>query len=100
MDLAASCSPYLTQGAVKMKKVVLLAAVLAILPLVASAEEQPTAPTRKACEELKSEIAAKLDAKGVKSYTLTSVKSEEVKPEDKVVGSCDAGTMKIVYVRK
>ena len=83
-----------------MKKVVLLAAVLVIFPLVTSAAEQPTAPARKACEELKAEIAAKFDAKGVKNYTLTPVKSEEVKPEDKVVGSCDAGTMKIVYVRK
>lgn len=83
-----------------MKQVVLLAAVLVLFPLAAFAEEQPTAPTRKACEELKAEIAAKLDAKGVKNYTLTPVKSEEVKPEDKVVGSCDAGTMKIIYVRK
>ena len=29
-----------------------------------------------------------------------SVKTEELKPEDKVVGGCDGGTMKIVYVRK
>lgn len=88
-----------------MKKVALFAAVLAIFPiaispLVASAEEQAPAPARKACEELKSEIAAKLDAKGVQNYTLTAVKTEEVKPEDKVVGNCDGGTMKIVYVRK
>lgn len=83
-----------------MKKIILIAAFLAIFPLVAPAEEQATAPARKACEELKSEIAAKLDAKGVKNYTLTAVKTEEVKPEDKVVGSCDAGTMKIVYVRQ
>ena len=83
-----------------MKKLVLFAAIFASLPLVSFAAEQTTAPARKACEELKSEIAAKLDAKGVKNYTLTPVKSEEVKPEDKVVGSCDAGTMKIVYVRK
>lgn len=82
-----------------MKNVVLLAAILVIFPLVASAEEQRTAPTRKACDELKSEIAAKLDAKVVKNYTLKLVKSEEIKPEDKVVGSCDAGTMKIIYVR-
>jgi len=83
-----------------MKKVVLFAAVLAIFPLAAYAEGQAPAPARKACEELKNEIAAKLDAKGVQSYTLTPVKNDEVKPEDKVVGSCDGGTMKIVYVRK
>jgi len=46
------------------------------------------------------EIAAKIEANGVKSYELSIVKTEEVKPEDKVVGSCGGGTMKIVYVRK
>jgi len=54
----------------------------------------------KDCNELKMEIAAKIEANGVKSYDLTIVKTEEVKPEDKVVGSCGGGTMKIVYVRK
>jgi len=50
----------------------------------------------KACEELKTEIAAKLDAKGVKSYTLEIVaKDKDV--EGKVVGTCDGGTKKIVY---
>jgi len=83
-----------------MKKVALFAAILSLFPLVAIAAEPAPAPARKACEELKSEIAAKLDAKGVKNYTLTPVKTEEVKSGDKVVGSCDAGAMKIVYVRK
>jgi hypothetical protein len=46
------------------------------------------------------EIAAKIEANGVKSYDLTIVKTEEVKPDDKVVGGCGGGTMKIVYVRK
>ena len=54
----------------------------------------------KDCNELKMEIAAKIEANGVKSYELTVVKTEEVKTEDKVVGSCEGGTMKIVYVRK
>ena len=54
----------------------------------------------KHCNELKMEIAAKIEANGVKSYELSIVKTEEVKPEDKVVGSCGGGTMKIVYVRK
>jgi len=54
----------------------------------------------KDCNELKMEIAAKIEANGVKSYDLTTVKTEEVKPDDKVVGSCGGGTMKIVYVRK
>ncbi|HET9216207.1 MAG TPA: DUF1161 domain-containing protein [Terriglobia bacterium] len=54
---------------------------------------------RKACEELKMEIAAKLDAKGVKNYTLTIVDAKEVKETDKVVGSCDGGTRRILYTR-
>lgn len=52
----------------------------------------------KDCEELKSEIAAKLDAKGVQGYTLDIVLNDQV-GEQKVVGSCDAGTKKIVYKR-
>lgn len=52
----------------------------------------------KPCEELKTEIAAKLDAKGVKSYTLEIVSTKEIK-DQKVVGSCDGGTNKITYQR-
>lgn len=50
----------------------------------------------KNCEELKTEIAAKLDAKGVKGYTLDVVASEDVK-EQKVIGSCEVGKKKITY---
>jgi hypothetical protein len=50
----------------------------------------------KPCEELKSEIAAKLDAKGVKSYSLDIVPKEQ-EAEGKVVGSCEGGTKKIMY---
>lgn len=53
----------------------------------------------KDCEELKAEIAAKLDAKGVQNYTLTIVAKDQVKPEDKVVGSCGGDTSRIVYTR-
>lgn len=52
----------------------------------------------KPCEELKSEIAKKLDDKGVKNYTLEIVDNDKV-GDRKVVGSCDGGTKKIVYVR-
>jgi hypothetical protein len=52
----------------------------------------------KDCEELKAEIAAKMDAKGVVNYTLEIVPTETVKDE-KVVGSCDGGTKKIIYKR-
>lgn len=53
----------------------------------------------KPCEELKSEIAAKLDAKGVQSYTLEIVE-KDAEAEGKVVGTCEAGTKKIVYQRE
>lgn len=53
---------------------------------------------QKDCEEMKSELAAKLQAKGVKNFTLTIVPNDQVKDE-KVVGSCGGGTKKITYKR-
>jgi hypothetical protein len=53
----------------------------------------------KPCEALKAEIAAKIEAKGVKAYTLEIVPGDQV-GERKVVGSCDGGTKKIVYSRQ
>jgi Protein of unknown function (DUF1161) len=63
------------------------------------AQDAPTAPTaRKPCDDLKAEIAKKLDAKGVVGYSLDIVdKGKET--EGKVVGSCDGGTKSIVYNR-
>jgi hypothetical protein len=60
----------------------------------------PAVAQRKSCEELKTEIAAKLDAKGVKNYTLTIVDPAAVKDGDKVVGSCEGGTKRILYTRE
>jgi Protein of unknown function (DUF1161) len=51
----------------------------------------------KACEELKTEIAAKLDAKGVKSYSLDIVAKDGDVTDGKVVGTCEGGAKKIVY---
>ena len=51
----------------------------------------------KACEELKTEIAAKLDAKGVKSYSLDIVAKDADAGDGKVVGTCEGGAKKIVY---
>jgi hypothetical protein len=56
------------------------------------------AQAAKPCEELKSEIASKLDAKGVKSYSLEIVTKDQ-DAEGKVVGTCEGGTKKIVYRR-
>jgi hypothetical protein len=52
------------------------------------------AQVAKPCEELKSEIATKLDAKGVKSYSLEIVAKDQ-DAEEKVVGSCEGGTKKM-----
>jgi hypothetical protein len=53
----------------------------------------------KPCEELKAEIDSKLKAKGVKNYTLEIIPSDKVK-DQKIIGSCDGGTKKIIYSRK
>ncbi|KMM84794.1 Protein of unknown function [Pseudomonas taetrolens] len=52
----------------------------------------------KPCEELKSEIAAKIEAKGASHYSLEVV-DKGTATDGKVVGSCEAGTKEIVYKR-
>ncbi|MDM4768928.1 DUF1161 domain-containing protein [Solimonas sp. SE-A11] len=70
-------------------KQIILAAVLTLPTLAVAA---------KPCDELKGEIAAHLDGKGVKSYSLDVVPAAEANG-GKVVGSCDAGAKRIVYKR-
>jgi hypothetical protein len=53
----------------------------------------------KKCEELKSEIEAKLNDKGVTGYTLEIVPADQIK-DQKVVGSCDGGKNKITYTKE
>jgi hypothetical protein len=54
----------------------------------------------KPCEELKSEIEAKIKANGVPAYTLDVVPNDQVKEgEGKVVGTCGGSTQSIVYKR-
>lgn len=50
----------------------------------------------KPCEELKRQIAAKLDAKGVSGYTLAIV-DKGAAADGKIVGTCEGGTKEIVY---
>jgi hypothetical protein len=69
-----------------MKSTVLFLAILAFAP----------AAFAKSCDELKSEIAAKLDAKNVSNYTLEIV-AKDAESDGKVVGTCDGGTKKIIY---
>ena len=52
----------------------------------------------KSCEELKAEIAAKLDAKGVAGYSLEIV-DKGTAAGGKVVGTCEKGSKEIVYKR-
>jgi hypothetical protein len=70
-----------------MKKIV-IAAMLLSVPGVALAA--------KPCEELKAEIAAKLEAKHVTGFTL-DVQASDAAGDAKVVGSCESGSKKIVY---
>ena len=69
--------------------------VAAALALAASS----TFAAGKPCEELKTEIAAKLDAKNVTGYTLDIVDAEKA-GDAKVVGSCEGGAKKITYTKK
>jgi Protein of unknown function (DUF1161) len=77
-----------------MKKLVVLSSVIFLACLTVA----PAFAQSKPCEELKTEIAAKIDAKGATGYQLEIVKTEEVK-EQVVVGSCEGGTKKITYTK-
>ena len=52
----------------------------------------------KPCEELRSEIDAKMRERGVQNYKLEIVTNDEVENRT-VVGSCNGGRNKIVYTR-
>jgi hypothetical protein len=58
-----------------------------------------TSAFAKPCEEVKAEIAAKLDAKHVSDYTLDVVPADQA-GDAKVIGTCEGGTKKIVYTKK
>ena len=58
-----------------------------------------TAYAKKDCEELKAEIAAKIKANGVSTFTLEIVAADAPEDGGKVVGTCDGGQKKIVYKR-
>ncbi|AUG38356.1 hypothetical protein CXP47_00200 [Pseudomonas chlororaphis] len=73
-----------------MKKLVMALALLSVAGTAIAAG--------KSCEELKSEIAAKIDAKGVSGYSLEIVDKGSA-TDGKVVGTCEGGTKEIVYKR-
>ncbi|MBX9914857.1 MAG: DUF1161 domain-containing protein [Pseudomonadaceae bacterium] len=51
------------------------------------------------CADLQAQIDAKLQAKGVKGYSLEAVAKGSA-ADKTVVGSCEAGSKEIVYSRK
>lgn len=73
-----------------MRQTLLIAGVLALAATPAVAG--------KSCDELKAEIAAKIEKKGVKAYTLDAVKKGD-EGDRRVVGTCDGGAKVIVYKR-
>lgn len=68
------------------------------IPVLLSFAVMSQVHAAKPCEELKSEIAAKLDAKGVQNYVLEIVPADQ-ETDLRVVGTCEGGTKKITYVR-
>ncbi len=76
-----------------MKKTSFLLAAILMVPAVAIFAQ------KKSCEDLKTEIAAKLDAKGVKNYELKIVDADGAKSET-VIGTCEEGAKRITYTKK
>ena len=76
----------------KTNTTLIVAAVLALAGPSAFAAGKP-------CDELKTAIAAKLDAKKVTGYTLDIVDADKA-GDAKVVGSCEGGAKKITYTKK
>lgn len=60
----------------------------------------PALAQKKSCDELKTEIEQKLQARGVQDFTLEVLAAGEVKSGHKVVGTCEGGRKKIVYSKR
>ena len=75
-----------------MGKVIVAAAVLGLSTLGINAAYAQ----KKDCNELKSEIEAKIKKNGVDKFTLDIVDADK-QADGKVVGTCDGGAKKIVY---
>jgi hypothetical protein len=67
--------------------------------LIAAIAMSTSAFAAKPCDELKSEIAGKLDAKHITEYTLDVVPADQ-NGDGKVIGTCEGGSKKIVYTKK
>jgi hypothetical protein len=71
---------------------------LATLAILLSVPAFAHAQTAKSCDNLKAEIAKKIEANGVKDYTLDVV-DKDAQSDGKVVGTCGGGAKKLVYTR-
>lgn len=68
----------------------------AAMVLAASAQAQTNA-----CDLLKVELAARIEATGVRVYTLEAVPANApVPPDAKAIGNCEAGAFKVLYSRR
>jgi hypothetical protein len=74
-----------------MKTLIVIAALLAA-PAVMRAQ------AAKSCDDLKAEIAKKIEANGVKAYSVDVV-DKDAQAGGKVVGTCGGGTKRIIYSR-
>ena len=76
----------------------LKATMLVVCALLGAAT--PALAQKKSCDELKTEIEQKLQARGVQDFTLEVLAADKVKSKHKVVGTCEGGHKKIVYVKR
>lgn len=79
-----------------MKRIAMLLLLPALLLVLLARADAAT--QRKDCAELRDEIAAKIEARGVSSYSLQIVPPDSA-AAGRVVGSCDGGSRRIVYQR-
>jgi hypothetical protein len=73
------------------------ATMLAVCALLSAAT--PALAQKKSCDELKTEIEQKLQGKGVHDFTLEVMAAGDVKRAHKVVGTCEGGRKKVVYMK-
>ena len=70
---------------------------VALMALLATGAARPQTP---ACEQLKSELATRIDASGARGYALEAVRAGTPMPAGaKVIGSCESGRYKVLYRR-
>jgi hypothetical protein len=81
----------ITDKEFSMKRIIVFAVMI-----IASAQ----ALAANSCEDVKNEIAKKIEANGVKAYSLDIVDANADIGSKKVVGTCASGSKKIVYTRR